>query len=51
MKYLFVLASLLAAAQAQFSIGAPKAGTILVPGQSVVVQVIEPIDTVSLHNA
>jgi hypothetical protein len=46
---LFILASLFAftAAQAQvpFSIGAPKAGTALVPGQNFVVQIIEPINT------
>ena len=47
MKLLFVLVSLFAAAQAQFSIGAPKAGTTLQAGQNVPVQIIVPIDTVS----
>jgi hypothetical protein len=42
---LVVLASLFAAAQAQFSIGAPAPGTTLVPGQKFTVQVIVPIDT------
>ncbi|KDR68876.1 hypothetical protein GALMADRAFT_272265 [Galerina marginata CBS 339.88] len=45
MKLLFFLASLFAAAQAQFAIGAPKPGATLQPGQSVGVQVIVPIDT------
>ena len=47
MKLLFVLASLFAASQAQFSIGAPKAGTTLQAGKNVQVQIIVPIDTVS----
>jgi hypothetical protein len=41
----FVLLSLFAAAQAQFSIGAPKAGDTLVPGSKTTVQIIVPIDT------
>ncbi|KDR70764.1 hypothetical protein GALMADRAFT_282011 [Galerina marginata CBS 339.88] len=45
MKLLFFLASLFAASQAQFSIGAPKAGATLHAGQKVGVQVIVPIDT------
>lgn len=45
MKLAFLLASLFTAAQAQFSVGAPKAGTTLVPGQNVSVQIIEPIST------
>jgi hypothetical protein len=45
MKFLFILASLFAAAQAQFSIGAPELGDTLVPGQNVTVQIIVPIDT------
>jgi hypothetical protein len=45
MKFLFLLATLFAAAQAQFSIGAPALGSTLVPGQDVTVQVIVPIDT------
>jgi hypothetical protein len=47
MKPLFVLASLLAVAQAQFSIGAPTSGATLQAGQNVTVQIIVPIDTVS----
>ena len=47
MKLLLALASLFAAAQAQFSIGAPAAGTTLTPGSDVTVQIIVPIDTVS----
>jgi hypothetical protein len=48
MKLLFVLVSLFAASQAQISkIGAPKAGTTVNAGQSVPVQIIVPIDTVS----
>ena len=47
MKLLFVLASLLAVAQAQFSIGAPTSGATLQAGQNVTVQIIVPIDTVS----
>jgi len=45
MKLLLALASLFAAAQAQFSIGAPAAGTTLAPGSNVTVQIIVPIDT------
>jgi hypothetical protein len=44
MKLLFILASLFAATQA-ISIGAPASGATLVPGQNVVVQIIEGIDT------
>jgi hypothetical protein len=47
MKLLFVLVSLFAASQAQFSISAPKAGTTLQAGQNVPVQIIVLIDTVS----
>lgn len=46
MKFFVVLASLFAAAQAQF-FGAPAPGATLQAGQSVTVQVIVPIDTVS----
>ncbi|KAF8878371.1 ricin B lectin domain-containing protein [Gymnopilus junonius] len=45
MKLAFVLLSVFAAAQAQFSIGAPPAGATLVPGSKTTVQVIVPIDT------
>jgi hypothetical protein len=45
MKLLLVLASLFVASQAQFSIGAPKAGTTLQAGQNVSVQIIVPINT------
>ncbi|KAF8906998.1 hypothetical protein CPB84DRAFT_1878262 [Gymnopilus junonius] len=45
MKTSFVLLSLFAAAQAQFTIGAPKPGATLVPGSKTTVQVIVPIDT------
>ncbi|PPQ69125.1 hypothetical protein CVT26_003573 [Gymnopilus dilepis] len=45
MKLFYVLASLAAAAHAQFSIGAPKAGSTLVAGQDFTVQIIVPIDT------
>ncbi|PPQ96016.1 hypothetical protein CVT26_016178 [Gymnopilus dilepis] len=45
MKSSFVLLSLFAAAYAQFSIGAPKAGDTIVPGSKTTVQVIVPIDT------
>jgi len=47
MQLLFVLASLFAAAQAQFSIGAPAPGATLQAGQNVEVQIIVPINTVS----
>ena len=46
MKLLFVLASLLAVAQA-VSIGAPTSGATLQAGQKVTVQIVVPIDTVS----
>jgi len=47
MRLFLVLATLLAAVQAQFAIGAPAAGATLQPGQNVNVQIIVPIDTVS----
>ena len=47
MKLFLVLATLFAAVQAQFSIGAPAAGATLHAGQNVDVQIIVPIDTVS----
>jgi len=47
MRLFLVLATLFAAAQAQFSIGAPAAGATLHAGQNVNVQIIVPIDTVS----
>jgi len=47
MRVFLVLATLLAAAQAQFAIGAPAAGATLHAGQNVNVQIIVPIDTVS----
>ena len=47
MKLFFVLASLIAAAQAQFSIGAPTSGTTIHAGQNFGVQIIVPISTVS----
>lgn len=45
MRLFLVLATLLAAVQAQFAIGAPAAGATLQPGQNVNVQIIVPIDT------
>ena len=48
MKFFVVLASLFVAAQAQF-FGAPAPGATLQAGQSVTVQVIVPIDTVSYY--
>ena len=48
MKSLFLLASLLATVRAQ-SIGVPKVGTTLIPGQNFVVQLINGIDTVRLN--
>jgi hypothetical protein len=46
MMFFVVLASLFVAAHAQF-FGAPAPGTTLQAGQTVTVQVIVPIDTVS----
>ena len=46
MKFFIVLASLFAAAQAQF-FGAPLPDATIQAGQNVTVQVIVPIDTVS----
>ena len=47
MKFFLVLATLFAAAQAHFSVGAPAASATLHPGQNVNVQIIAPINTVS----
>jgi len=47
MKLFFILASLIAATQAQFSIGAPTSGATVNAGQNLTVQIIVPIDTVS----
>jgi hypothetical protein len=47
MKVFVVLASLFAAAQAQFSFGAPAPGATIQSNKSVAVQIIVPIDTVS----
>lgn len=48
MKFLLVLVSLFAAVQAQFSFGAPPPGSTIRAGQPVTVQIIVPIDTVSV---
>ncbi|KJA19367.1 hypothetical protein HYPSUDRAFT_56656 [Hypholoma sublateritium FD-334 SS-4] len=45
MKFLVVLATLFAVAQAQLFVNLPNAGSTLVPGQNVLVQIHEPIDT------
>ncbi|KDR70767.1 hypothetical protein GALMADRAFT_254409 [Galerina marginata CBS 339.88] len=45
MKFLFLLASLLTASQAQYTITSPKAGATLQPGQKVEVQITTGIST------
>lgn len=47
MKFLYILASLIAASNAQFGIRLPKAGDVVKPGSNITVQLIVPFDTVS----